>query len=45
MEICVSRDLENEIIGERRQSGVDFYGNYEIGEELPAPAYRVGAMI
>ena len=45
MEVCVSRDLENAMVGERRKSSVDFYGNYEIGEELPAPAYRVGAMI
>jgi hypothetical protein len=45
MEICVSQDLENAMMGERRQSSVDFYGNYEIGDELPAPGYRIGAMI
>lgn len=44
MEICVSRELED-AMEERRKSSVDFFGNYEIGEPLPQPAYRHGAMI
>jgi hypothetical protein len=43
MEICVSQDLED-AMRERRTSNVDFYGNYEIGEPLPQPSYRCGAM-
>ncbi|EOA89594.1 hypothetical protein ACJQWK_02421 [Exserohilum turcicum] len=44
MEICISRDLED-AMEERRKSSFDFFGNYEIGEPLPQPAYQHGAMI
>ncbi|EUC39371.1 hypothetical protein COCCADRAFT_21440 [Bipolaris zeicola 26-R-13] len=44
MEICISRDL-SDAMEERRKSTVDFFGNYEIGEPLPLPSYRHGAMI
>jgi hypothetical protein len=44
MEIFVSQDLED-AMKVRRQSNVDFYGHYEIGEPLPQPSYRIGVMI
>ncbi|OAK95136.1 hypothetical protein IQ06DRAFT_297997 [Phaeosphaeriaceae sp. SRC1lsM3a] len=44
MEIFVSQDL-GEAMGHRRQSSVDFYGNYGISDPLPQPCYRHGVMI
>lgn len=44
MEIFVSQDL-GEAMGNRRQSSVDFYGNYGISDPLPQPCYRHGVMI
>ncbi|KAH7393988.1 hypothetical protein DE146DRAFT_113854 [Phaeosphaeria sp. MPI-PUGE-AT-0046c] len=44
MEIFVSQDL-GEAMGYRRQSSVDFYGNYGISDPLPQPCYRHGVMI
>ncbi|KAF2737910.1 hypothetical protein EJ04DRAFT_541600 [Polyplosphaeria fusca] len=44
MDIFVSQNLEEAMIP-RRQSTVDFYGNYGISDPLPQPSYRHGAMI
>lgn len=44
MEIFVSQDLED-AMRYRRQSSVDFYGNYGISDPLPQPSYKHGAMI
>ncbi|KAI8939634.1 hypothetical protein NX059_003392 [Plenodomus lindquistii] len=44
MEIFVSQDLED-AMAVRRQSTVDFYGNYGISDPLPQPSYKHGAMI
>ncbi|KAF2011783.1 hypothetical protein BU24DRAFT_289046 [Aaosphaeria arxii CBS 175.79] len=41
--VYISQDLEN-AMRPSRKSTVDFYGNYEIGDPLPQPAYRHGAM-
>lgn len=44
MEIFVSQDL-GDAMSTRRQSNMDFYGNYGISDVLPQPSYRQGAMI
>ena len=44
MEIFVSQNLEDDMQS-RRQSNIDFYGNYGISDPLPQPSYRHGAMI
>lgn len=44
MEVFVSQNLED-AMQLRRQSTVDFYGNYGISDPLPQPSYRPGAMI
>ncbi|KAF2007748.1 hypothetical protein P154DRAFT_419019 [Amniculicola lignicola CBS 123094] len=44
MQIYVSQNLED-AMRSRRQSNVDFYGNYGISDPLPQPSYKLGAMI
>lgn len=44
MEIFVSQNLED-AMSNRRNSTVDYYGNYGISDPLPQPSYRHGAMI
>jgi hypothetical protein len=44
MEIFVCQDLE-QAMRSRRQSRVDFYGNYGISDPLPHPGYEHGKMI
>ncbi|PVI06940.1 hypothetical protein DM02DRAFT_638315 [Periconia macrospinosa] len=46
IEIFVSQDLEDAMRGRgRRQSSVDFYGNFAISDPLPHPGYEHGKMI
>jgi hypothetical protein len=44
MEVFVAPDLEH-AMRYRRQSTVDYYGNYAVSDPLPEPGYRQGAMI
>jgi hypothetical protein len=44
MEVFVAPDLEY-AMRYRRQSTVDYYGNYAVSDPLPEPGYRHGAMI
>ncbi|ORY15887.1 hypothetical protein BCR34DRAFT_584818 [Clohesyomyces aquaticus] len=44
MEIFVSQNLEDAMRA-RRESTIDFYGNYGISDPLPQPSFRHGAMI
>ena len=44
MDVFVAPDLEH-AMRYRRQSTVDYYGNYAVSDPLPEPGYRHGAMI
>jgi hypothetical protein len=44
MEIFVSQNLKD-AMQERRESMLDFYGNYGIADPLPLPSFTPGAMI